>query len=311
MQNMVNKWFLWPWAFIMVFLSSCLSQAAKAELPDVNNDRSQESQSSNFRVNQTHNDDSVRIVAWLNEGSKIKAGTDTILFFAKKFIGFPYVAFTLDQDLEESLVINTKGVDCTTYVENVMALVLCTKNHLTSFKDFCHVLKHVRYVNGEVGYTTRQHYFTYWISDNINEELVKDVQLPPSPMTKTRMPNVNYMTKHVESYKMLNAHKQWLPDIEKMEKAVNETMFTYIPKNQLKDSNRFRKYIKNGDIIGIVTNKKGLDISHVGFAVWHDDGLHLLNASSLHKKVVDEPMTLYQYLMKQTSSEGIRVVRIL
>ncbi|MBQ2498070.1 MAG: DUF1460 domain-containing protein, partial [Prevotella sp.] len=59
------------------------------------------------------------------------------------------------------------------------------------------------------------------------------------------------------------------------------------------------------------TSKKGLDTSHVGIAVWHKDGLHLLNASMIHKKVVEEPMTLKQYMQKHLSQTGIRVVRVL
>ena len=69
-------------------------------------------------------------------------------------------------------------------------------------------------------------------------------------------------------------------------------------------------FIKDGDIIAIVTKKKGLDYSHLGFAVWGEDGkLRLLNASSVHKKVVEEPMTLYQYLKRNPTSVGIRVFR--
>ena len=40
------------------------------------------------------------------------------------------------------------------------------------------------------------------------------------------------------------------------------------------------------------------------------DGLHLLNASMIHKKVVEEPMPFYQYLQKHSSHTGIRVLRI-
>ena len=69
--------------------------------------------------------------------------------------------------------------------------------------------------------------------------------------------------------------------------------------------------IRDGDIIAITTSKAGLDVSHVGFAVWGKDGrLHLLNASSIHKKVILEPMTLYQYMQKHPSQTGIRVIRL-
>ena len=57
--------------------------------------------------------------------------------------------------------------------------------------------------------------------------------------------------------------------------------------------------------------KKGLDTSHLGFAVWKEGRLHLLNASSIHKKVVLEPMTLRQYMQKHPSQLGVRVVRVI
>ena len=263
-----------------------------------------------YTISITHDTDSARIAALLEEGASLPASTNLPLFFARHFEGQPYVAYTLDQNKEESLVINTKGLDCTTFVENVLALTVCVKRQLTTFADFCDVLAQVRYIQGKVAYTSRQHYFTTWIADNLADGLIEEVGLPQPPLTATRTPKVDYMTTHVSSYKMLSAHPQWVQDIRDMERQVCESAFTYIPKEQLRDSNRFRGYINDGDIIAIVTNKKGLDVSHVGLAVWHADGLHLFNASSLHKKVVDEPMTLYQYLLKQTSSAGIRVVRI-
>lgn len=264
-----------------------------------------------YQVRQTHRGDSARITAWLKEGSALKSSENLVMFYARKFIGYPYVAYTLDQDLEEGLVINTQGVDCTTYVENVLALTACAKKHQTTFADFCRMLATVRYVKNDVAYISRQHYFTLWLTDNIRDGLVADIQLPPAPLSATRTAHVDYMSTHVSSYKMLNAHPKWLPAIKELEQQVNRTKFTYIPKAQLKDSDKYRKYVRDGDIIAIVTDKAGLDISHVGFASWHKDGLHLLNASSLRKKVVDEPMTLYQYLQKQTKSVGIRVARIL
>ena len=44
--------------------------------------------------------------------------------------------------------------------------------------------------------------------------------------------------------------------------------------------------------------------------MWQADGLHLLNASMIHKKVVLEPLTLYDYLQQHPSHTGIRIVRI-
>jgi hypothetical protein len=44
--------------------------------------------------------------------------------------------------------------------------------------------------------------------------------------------------------------------------------------------------------------------------VWRRDGLHLLNASQLHHRVVEEPMTLDKYLKKHPTHTGIRIIRL-
>jgi hypothetical protein len=95
-----------------------------------------------------------------------------------------------------------------------------------------------------------------------------------------------------------------------MEQRVSGAKFRYIPKSLVSNSSLLRKAVRDGDIIAITCKKKGLDIAHLGFAVWQNDGLHLLNASMLHKKVVLEPMTLAQYLQKHPSHTGIRIIRI-
>ena len=182
-----------------------------------------------FEIKCTHPKDKSHIEQLLKEGRQLGEGTNVPLHFARHFLGYPYVAYTLDQDLSESLVINTEGLDCTTFVENVLALTICTQKGTTSFDDFCRTLAMVRYIGSKVSYPTRQHYFTIWLTDNISEGLVADVELPASPMSAKRKPHVDYMTQHVSSYKMLNAHKEWLPDIKKMEAKVNATEFTPRP----------------------------------------------------------------------------------
>ena len=64
-----------------------------------------------------------------------------------------------------------------------------------------------------------------------------------------------------------------------------------------------------GDIISIITNKDGLDTSHVGIVFWDQGKLHLMHASSLQKKVVMDEKTFYDYSQAQKSHLGIRVYR--
>ena len=263
-----------------------------------------------YQISVTHPDDSDRVVSLLKEAQTLADSKNFVIHYAQSFLGLPYVAYTLDQNNEECLVINTKGLDCTTYVENVAALAICASKKITDFKGFCEVLRQVRYIHGEVAYTSRQHYFTIWMKANVADQLVSWVPLPQRPLSEKRKPHVDYMTTHVSAYRMLDAHHEWVPAIAAMESEVNKTEFAYIPKAQLSHSSQYRDVIRDGDIIGIVTDKAGLDISHVGFAKWHKDGLHMMHASSLQKKVIDDPISLGGYLQKQKSAVGIVLTRI-
>ena len=265
-----------------------------------------------YQVDATYSQSDIsRINSLLREASQLKEKPKSwMLWFGKKFIGVPYVGGTLDRAEEEKLVINTSELDCTTFVEIVTALTRCMSgNGKRDFSDFCRQLQHVRYINGEIAYEKRQHYFTVWISDNAEEGIVTDIQNNP-PFTKVQHVSVNWMTTHQQSYKMLKNNAKRLQGIKALEEQISGKSYRYIPKEQIVDSRLFRNTIHNGDILVMITNKKGLDTTHIGIASWHQDGLHMLNASSIHKKVIDEPMLLRTYMMKHPSQIGIRVCRI-
>jgi hypothetical protein len=239
------------------------------------------------------------------------AGTSIPLFFARQFLGVPYVAHTLETDGVERLVVNTRQLDCTTLVETVTALTQCTYRRKYSWQAFLKALTDMRYRYGVVdGYPSRIHYFTEWITQNTTTGLVSEIQQPNPPFSAVQTVSVNYMSEHPDAYKALKANARLVPLIRKQEQALTGLKVRYIPKSAVRNTRLLRNTIHDGDIIAITCNKKGLDIAHLGFAVWHKDGLHLLNASSLHKKVVEEPMTLYRYLQKHKTFTGIRILRI-
>jgi hypothetical protein len=141
--------------------------------------------------------------------------------------------------------------------------------------------------------------------------LVKEQTATAYPFIATQTLQLNFMSTHPDLYAMLKDKPEDVKKIAQLEKAVSGTKVRYIPSNLLNESEKVLKHVKDGDILALVTKKSGLDVSHVGFAEWGKDGkLHLLNASSIHKKVVLEPMTLYQYIQKHPSVLGIRVIRI-
>jgi len=98
--------------------------------------------------------------------------------------------------------------------------------------------------------------------------------------------------------------------IAKQEKMLTGRQFRFIPKSAVRNTKLLRSVIHDGDILAITTSKAGLDIAHLGFAVWRKDGLHLLNASQIHHQVVEEPMTFRKYLSKHPAHTGVRVIRL-
>ena len=255
--------------------------------------------------------DSITVCQLLREAGQLPASANLPLFFAKKFIGRPYVAATLEGNDPECLVVNTRQLDCTTLVENVVALTLCVQRRNLSYHAYKHALIDMRYRGGVIrGYTSRLHYFTDWIVENAKSGLVTEIQNPQPPFSAVQKVCVSYMSEHPQSYEALKRHPEYVSRIRETEQKLSGLQFRFIPKSDVGKSQLLRKAINDGDIIAITCKKPGLDIAHLGFAVWKNDGLHLLNASQLHKKVVLEPMTLYQYLQKHPSHTGIRIIRI-
>lgn len=259
--------------------------------------------------------DSINVEKMLKEGAKQPKETCLMLYYANQLKGIPYVAATLEINPTEQLAINLTQMDCLTLVENCLALSLATKHGSTHFKDFCHWLERIRYRDGHLdGYASRNHYFTQWYASNHKMGLVTELQGEArngySPFTASKKIDLHYMTRHPGSYPLLKNDKDQQALIAKYEKEASGHTVRYIPRSLLNKGKDVLGCVHDGDILAIVTNKDGLDVSHLGLAVWGKDGkLHLLNASSIHHKVVLEPMTLYEYMGKHPSQQGIRVIR--
>lgn len=256
-------------------------------------------------------EDSVFVAKVLAEACREKSISCVPLYFARKFLGRPYVAHTLEVGDDRTLVVNTRQLDCTTLVENVTALTLCYAEKKLTFGDYLDKLERLRYRGGAMnGYVSRIHYFTDWIEDNTKLGFVGEVQSSNPPFSAVQTVKVNYMGTHPNSYKALREHPEYVEPIRKTERALTGKTYKYIPKGSVQNTKLLRQAVHDGDIIAITSGKSGLDIAHLGFAVWRSDGLHLLNASMIHGKVVDEPMTLRKYLSQHKSHTGIRLVRI-
>lgn len=257
-------------------------------------------------------EDSVLVVKLLADAKTERGEENRMLYFGKKFIGVPYVASTLENGDTEHLIVNLHELDCTTFVETVAALSLCDKEDTRTFEDYCRQLVRIRYRNGEMtDYTSRLHYFTWWGDDNQRLGIVKCIFSTRKPFTAIQKVNINYMTKHPNLYKQLKAHPEFVKKISEYERGTSGMTFRYIPKELVggRQSGPLG-IVEDGDIIAMLTSKDGLDTSHIGIAVWQKGKMHLLNASRVHKKVVIDTKTFYEYQQIQTSQTGIRVFRV-
>jgi len=242
----------------------------------------------------------------------LATGHTDVLYYARQFLGRPYVAHTLElYPDDERLVVNTAELDCTTYVDIVAALTLCARRGETTFAQFLHQMQQQRYWDGRCHlYPSRIHYFSDWIRDNSRLGYAIEQQQPNPPFTAVQTVSVSYMTTHPDAYVSLHRHPDYLPAIARQEADLTGRQFRYIPTAQVRNSDVLRQAVADGDILCIVTQAPGLDIAHLGIAVWHADGLHMIDASSIQKKVVEETVTLRQYLQRRKNALGIRVVRL-
>ena len=256
-------------------------------------------------------EDSIRVVQLLQKGKTQSETKNLVLYYAHQFLGIPYVAHTLEVNKREELVVNLRELDCTTFVETATALALTTKHGGTTWQDYLHWLQTIRYNKGKLdGYCSRNHYFSQWITSNTLLGLVEEQTGTGYPFTATQQLQLNFMSQHPGYYAMLKDKPADVKTIARLEKASSGIEVRYIPSSLLNDSKDALKCVQDGDILALVTNKSGLDVSHVGFAEWGKDGkLYLLDASSIHKKVVLESITLYQYAQQHHSMLGIRVIR--
>ena len=252
--------------------------------------------------------DRASIEKWLQEAVSLSKDSCRTLHFAKKMLGVPYVAGTLDGNEEEQLVVLVDSLDCTTFVETVLAFCIADKRGERDYEGFKKALTQIRYRDGILnGYTSRLHYFSDWICNNEQMGFVKEC----TSETACSLPKelwLDFMTTHVDSYLPMKKNPELVKEMASHEKNWQGTVVSYIPKEKLNLSPEGLK-IKDGDVLALVTNIKGLDVVHVGFAFWKDNQLHLLHASSSAKKVIEDPKTQYESSKNTKAHIGVRAIR--
>jgi hypothetical protein len=237
---------------------------------------------------------------------------DLMAEIGQRLVGTAYVPRTLEVDGPERLVINFRGLDCVTFVENVHALATLIKAGTSERLDdrgrvegeYERAVQSLRYRNGFVsGYSSRLHYFTDWIADAQRKLLVTDItrELGGVP---DREP-IDFMSTHPDAYRQL-ADPDAFEDIVRAEARLNAQGRFFIPEGQIAD---VEAEIRSGDIIAATSTVAGLDVAHTGLALWVDGTLRLLHAPLVGEAVQVSETSLAERILRIDGQDGIIVAR--
>lgn len=258
-----------------------------------------------------HNEesDTARINKILVEtiASGFKTSGERTADIAMRFAGTPYVAHTLE-GTPEMLTVNLDELDCTTFVETVMALSYTAGEGRSTWRDFLYNLQRLRYRGGEVnGYASRLHYISDWVIDNTHRGNFKEVT-SNFPAVAYQVRTIDFMSANRSKYPALADDGEY-ERIRSVEIGYRNHRFPYIKTSDLAKKTTMAA-LRSGDIVALVTKMKNLDVTHMGIIIKQEGVPYLLHASSSNGKVELTSVPLADFMKKNPSLIGIRVFRL-
>ena len=250
--------------------------------------------------------DTTRITSILISESR-QSDQGNIDRIAHLFIDTPYAAGTLDRDSTETLTVRLDSLDCTTFVENVLALAYTARERRQSWRDFTYNLRRMRYRQGEInGYPSRLHYVSDWIVDNISRGNLREIT-SEIPMVRYGVKSLDFMTSHRDLYPAL-ADSGNFNGMKNVEAGFSNHRYPYIKGNAVKNK-KVSSALRSGDIICFTTATRGLDITHMAIITIINGEPHIIHASRTAGKVIIDPLPLADYIHRNRN-DGIRVLRL-
>ena len=266
-------------------------------------------------------------VGWLDEDWQIfeakvqwalEAGTDTLPVGAamaeigRSFVGTAYVPRTLEVEGPERVVVNFRGLDCVTFVENVFALSRFVRSGAgRSLTDrpaaeahYQKLLEEIRYRDGQLdGYQSRLHYFSDWIANNASRMLIRDLGADLEGIHN--LDRIDFMTTHVDSYSQL-ANFENLEALRETEERLSAAGRLFVPEARIP---AVADHLEDGDIIAATSVVEGLDVAHTGLALWVEGTLRLMHAPLVGDSVQINEVTLAERIQRIEGQDGIIVAR--
>ena len=248
---------------------------------------------------------------------------DRIQAIAEQFLGEHYQANLLEQSPTEQPFISLHQFDCVLFLETILALTtvlsknsdnteilsLPTLSISQSESELFTAIQHYRYRDGKIdGYCSRLHYFSDWILDNQRRGNVD--QIVQDPGRTTLMRPLNFMSNNWQKYPPLVKSPALRDCIAQSETKISNQLKTsalrYIPTQELRSQ---ESKLRSGDLVGIVTNMNGLDVTHSGFLYRKHSKLQTgLIHASIRSGIKISP-DLERYVMGVEGAIGIVVAR--
>jgi hypothetical protein len=236
---------------------------------------------------------------------------------AHTFLGSKYTGGLLDRSTQEQLVLSLQEFDCILFVEAVVAIVQIIQDQKFPIGDtsnikayfetyppqFAQQIQHLRYRQGNLTYCDRLHYFTDWVYENQQRGILKDITRDLGGI-RDNLP-LNFMSQNRQSYPQLRTNNQEWECIKQRELLLAKVARFYVPIDGLP---AVYSQLRSGDIIGIATKVKGLDVTHTGFVYIANGQVGLIHASPSGQVVIAPD--LERYTRRVPESKGIVVVRV-
>jgi hypothetical protein len=229
-------------------------------------------------------------------------------------VGTPYEAYTLEQYLKaggkptslEPLTLSLTRFDCVTLVESCLAIARVARaGGAPTWERFGREVERLRYRGGTRGdYTSRNHYFSEWISDGARRGLLRDLGAELGGVEDAR--TLRFMSEHRASYPAL-ADDSVYRAIGEMERRLDGQARRVIPTARIAG---VAERIQTGDVLAFATSIEGLDVTHSAMAYRDRDGvLRVLHAPLSGGVVEVTKTTLPEYVARIKRSTGILVAR--
>lgn len=180
-----------------------------------------------------------------------------------RFLGRSYLDAPLGGGFGQSEVFTAtfEGFDCVTYIETVLALALA--NTISEFTD---LLRRIRYDQGKVNWTSRNHYMVDWAERNEAVGFVINLTTGEETREKTCALNLIAGT------------------------PAKTVTFQYFPSPI---SKRVFDKVKTGDLSLFVSQKDTLDVFHTGILIEKEGQIAVRHATRKTGAVIEQSLSQF------------------